>query len=195
MSMMSVALASLALISAVWALRSVRKISREIEFLKGQIQYRKEQTDSVNRRLEELKDSIGRYLEELSGGRVSRLQFVEGRLFQEVEPDQAFHLYQQRDTVLLDVREPHEVKQVRIPGSVHIPFQELEERVDEIPGSARTILVHCAVGSRSHAACEILSEHHGFLNLFNVVGGIQQWPGETERGEVRQQESPSGTAT
>ncbi len=52
---------------------------------------------------------------------------------------------------LLDVREPDEVDEVRVPGGLRIPLQSLPERLDEIssPGS---LYVICAVGGRSQAA-------------------------------------------
>ena len=41
------------------------------------------------------------------------------------------------------------------------------------------MLVHCAAGGRSLAACETLAQH-GWTKLMNLVGGMHSWPGPRE---------------
>ena len=53
-----------------------------------------------------------------------------------------------KDVYLLDVRTPQEYSQGRLPGSVLVPVGEFEQRVREVPRD-KTIIVYCAVGSRS----------------------------------------------
>jgi adenylyltransferase/sulfurtransferase len=73
---------------------------------------------------------------------------------------------------LVDVREPEEFAEVRIPGSTLIPLGELPRRLGELPRN-RSIVIHCAVGGRSARATELLREH-GFA-AWNLRGGIQAW--------------------
>ncbi len=85
---------------------------------------------------------------------------------------------------LLDVREPDEVDEVRVPGGLRIPLQSLPERLDEIssPGS---LYVICAVGGRSQAAAEFLRENG--IDAVNVTGGTNAWVAAdfpTESGPV-----------
>ncbi len=75
--------------------------------------------------------------------------------------------------VLLDVREPWEYEQLRIPGAVLIPLGELADRVAEVP-EGQDVYVHCRLGGRSGRAVEFLRAH-GRPRSFNVVGGIDAW--------------------
>ena len=88
-------------------------------------------------------------------------------------PQQASAALATGDAVLLDVREPWEWEELRIPGAVLIPLAELATRVDEVPAD-REVYVHCRVGGRSARAVEFL-QAHGRLRSHNVVGGIEQW--------------------
>lgn len=81
----------------------------------------------------------------------------------------------QRDPkpVILDVRTEYEYRLYRLPGSLLIPVQELEARLDELDRQ-QSYLVHCEHGMRSLGACELLS-HHGFARLANLRGGLASW--------------------
>jgi len=59
---------------------------------------------------------------------------------------------------LLDVRRPDERAKGFIPGSIHIPLDELRARMSELPRD-REIIVHCQSGQRSYFACRMLSQH------------------------------------
>ena len=61
------------------------------------------------------------------------------------------------DLVVLDVREPHEVAQAAIKGSVSIPLGQVVERRGELDAT-RTTAVVCAAGVRSARAIEALTE-------------------------------------
>jgi rhodanese-related sulfurtransferase len=79
--------------------------------------------------------------------------------------------------VLLDVRDKPERDGGRIPGSMHIPLNELRGRLDELPGE-REILVHCQSGQRSYYAARILKQH-GF-RVRNLSGSYLTWKAATE---------------
>jgi rhodanese-related sulfurtransferase len=74
---------------------------------------------------------------------------------------------------LLDVRTPQENSQARLPGSVLIPISEFEHRIKEVPKN-KTILVYCAVGSRSKPVAEYLSKN-GYKDVYNMTDGIVGW--------------------
>lgn len=76
------------------------------------------------------------------------------------------------DAFILDVREPGELAQARIDGTLHIPLGALVERIDEIPRD-RTIYVMCHVGGRSAQAVQYL-EAQG-VDAVNIEGGILAW--------------------
>lgn len=78
-----------------------------------------------------------------------------------------------RNIYLLDVRTPQEYSQGRIAGSVLIPIGEFERRVREVPKN-RTIIVYCAVGSRSKPVAGFLARQ-GYGEVYNVTDGIVGW--------------------
>ncbi len=75
--------------------------------------------------------------------------------------------------LLLDVRNPREWSSKHIAGSVNIPLNHLQERIDEIPRDRR-IAVHCAGGYRSSIAASILHQY-GITNLIEMAGGLAAW--------------------
>lgn len=78
-----------------------------------------------------------------------------------------------RNVYLLDVRTPQEYSQGRLAGSVLIPVGEFERRVREVPKN-KTIVVYCAVGSRSKSAAGYLAQL-GYKDVYNMTDGIVGW--------------------
>jgi rhodanese-related sulfurtransferase len=75
--------------------------------------------------------------------------------------------------LLIDVREPWEWAEQRIPGAVLIPLGAVPQRLAEIPED-RDIYVHCRMGGRSAKAVEFLRAS-GRPRARNVAGGIDAW--------------------
>jgi rhodanese-related sulfurtransferase len=75
--------------------------------------------------------------------------------------------------VIVDVREPDEVRTVRVEGSTHIPMSAFVQRMAELPKD-RALLVLCATGSRSAAVTGYLLRS-GWTDVANVDGGITAW--------------------
>ena len=83
--------------------------------------------------------------------------------------------------VLLDVRTETEYREQHIPGALLIPLQDLESRLKEVPNSGTPIALICEQGLRSESACRRLAEH-GVGPLFNLVRGLEGWPGPVTSG-------------
>jgi rhodanese-related sulfurtransferase len=75
-------------------------------------------------------------------------------------------------TLLLDVRRPAERAQGFIPGSTHVPLDELRQRLSELPRD-REIITYCHTGQRSYIAARLLSQH-GF-RVRNLAGSYRTW--------------------
>jgi len=75
-------------------------------------------------------------------------------------------------TILLDVRRADERVKGFIPGSIHIPLDEIRSRMNELPRDLE-IIVYCQSGQRSYFACRILAQN-GF-RVRNLTGGFQTW--------------------
>lgn len=78
-----------------------------------------------------------------------------------------------RNVFLLDVRTPQENSQGKLPGTVLIPINEIERRFGEVP-KTKTVIVYCAVGSRSKPVAEFLSQR-GYKDVYNMSDGIVGW--------------------
>ncbi|QLG12175.1 rhodanese-like domain-containing protein [Deinococcus sp. D7000] len=76
--------------------------------------------------------------------------------------------------VLLDVRNPAERRSAFIPGSLHIPLDQLPARIGTLPQN-KTIICQCASGMRSAQATRILKD--AGLDARNLGGGIAAWRG------------------
>jgi rhodanese-related sulfurtransferase len=75
--------------------------------------------------------------------------------------------------LLLDVRQDWETQICRLPNAVHIPIEELEQRVDELDPQDQ-IVVYCHQGVRSAAVAEYLRSV-GFRDVKNLSGGLDLW--------------------
>lgn len=88
---------------------------------------------------------------------------------------EAVLLINRRDAVVIDVREQAEYAQGHLPDARNVPLSQLKTRLEELARfKARPVLVHCATGSRSHDAAELLKAG-GFAEVFNLQGGIGAW--------------------
>jgi hydroxyacylglutathione hydrolase len=59
--------------------------------------------------------------------------------------------------VALDVRRREEWEEAHLEGSVHVPLDQLEDQIDQLPPG--TVWVHCAAGYRAGIAASLLARH------------------------------------
>jgi hydroxyacylglutathione hydrolase len=102
----------------------------------------------------------------------------EGRTVQRVERidpgELALRLNSGKPPVVLDVRGREEFAEAHIPGSLHIPYGELVDRLGELPGETQIAAV-CSGGKRSGLAVSIL-QREGIKNVVHVGdGGVGTW--------------------
>lgn len=80
----------------------------------------------------------------------------------------AVEAMQQPNAVLIDVRTPEEVAQGSIPGSRHIGYEEIGQRIAEVaPDKNTPIVVYCRSGRRSSIAQDSLTD----LGYSRVING------------------------
>ncbi len=75
--------------------------------------------------------------------------------------------------VIIDIRSDRERAEKHIPGSLHVPLHQLEERLEDISADT-TWIVQCAGGYRSAMAASILKQH-GIHDVMDLVGGLAAW--------------------
>lgn len=73
---------------------------------------------------------------------------------------------------IVDVREPDEFVEARVPGAVLVPLATVPDHVDAFEGPGTTYVI-CRSGARSMRACEFLAERG--LDVVNVAGGTMAW--------------------
>lgn len=77
------------------------------------------------------------------------------------------------DAYVLDVREPDEWAAGHVPGSHHLPMNDVPARLDEVPDD-RAVVVACRVGGRSGQVVQYLRAA-GRDNVVNLDGGLMAW--------------------
>jgi len=117
-------------------------------------------------------DNVGGYLEGGMQALNDRPDLVEttDRITAQALADQ---LASDQPPKVLDVRSEREREDVGVvEGSIHIPLNHLEDRVDEVPRD-EPLVVHCAGGYRSAIACSVLQQHG--IQPTDLVGGFAAW--------------------
>lgn len=78
-----------------------------------------------------------------------------------------------KDFVLLDVREPFEVKLAALPRSLQVPMRQLPAHLHELDREA-DIVVLCHHGGRGQRVAQFL-RMQGFARARNLDGGIDAY--------------------
>jgi phage shock protein E len=93
-------------------------------------------------------------------------------LARDVSTDEAYRLYQQSDTFVVDVRTQEEWNEYHAPNTTLIPLDQLQARLSEVPKD-RKILVVCRSGNRSQQGRDILLA--AGYNATSMTGGLKEW--------------------
>jgi adenylyltransferase/sulfurtransferase len=79
-------------------------------------------------------------------------------------------------TLIIDVREPHELAICRLSHAEHIPIREIPERASTLPRD-KHLLILCHSGGRSRRVTDFLRAQ-GLTSVSNIAGGIDAWARE-----------------
>ena len=74
---------------------------------------------------------------------------------------------------LVDVRSTGEWRGGHPSNAIHIPLNEIEQKVDKIPLDKPVVLI-CAAGMRSAMAASIVAKA-GHTDVYNFAGGMGSW--------------------
>jgi rhodanese-related sulfurtransferase/rubrerythrin len=86
--------------------------------------------------------------------------------------------HNEKDYVLIDVRQDFEYTKGHIPGANHIPLGDLESNLFGLPAD-RDMIFYCHSGGRSLAAADLASESEiSGKKIYNLLGGIMAWKGK-----------------
>lgn len=79
------------------------------------------------------------------------------------------------NTVIVDVREPHDYIKGHIENSINLPLGKFSETIGSLEKyKKQPIIVVCQTGARSVSACKTLAKSN-FGEIFNITGGMQSW--------------------
>ncbi|MBN2878858.1 MAG: rhodanese-like domain-containing protein [Clostridia bacterium] len=97
------------------------------------------------------------------------------RGFENSEPEE-FSRMMREPHILIDVRTVEEYEEEHILNAINIPLDELADFIETLREQCRdkAVLVYCATGARSAAACDMLYRS-GYIYLYNLLGGIKAW--------------------
>ena len=101
---------------------------------------------------------IGYMIENIATGKVKQFHYEE------------IDSLKQKDVTLLDTRTISEYKSGNIDGSIHIPLDELRQKMAQIPKD-KPVYILCHSGLRSYLACRILMQN-GY-DCYNLSGGYR----------------------
>lgn len=79
---------------------------------------------------------------------------------------------QNKDFILVDVREPHEHEAFNIGGQL-VPLSDLGPFVERVPQNSCLVL-YCRKGLRSQLAIQRISRQRKDLDCYNLSGGIYE---------------------
>lgn len=78
------------------------------------------------------------------------------------------------DTLVLDVREPHEFAEGHIAGSVLVPMGKLPHHAGEIAKAGKPVVLVCRSGARA-SGCEGVLRSAGVQEAHVLSGGVLAW--------------------
>lgn len=80
------------------------------------------------------------------------------------------------EALLVDVREPHEFTEWRIPQAISMPLTNIDKHLTKLDLEHRKIVFQCLKGKRGEMAAEValesFKEQH---DIYNLTGGIEAW--------------------
>ena len=93
----------------------------------------------------------------------------------EISPEEAAQKLQNREAVIVDVREKHEYDESHIPNAIHLSRGTIELDIEEkVADPNAVIITHCGGGGRSALAAESLQKM-GYKNVRSMAGGLKAW--------------------
>ncbi|PSN20770.1 sulfurtransferase [filamentous cyanobacterium CCP5] len=88
-------------------------------------------------------------------------------------------LLQDKEAVLIDVREPAEFKSGHIPGAINIPLRSLTQNLEKV-SKDRPVILYCSSGYRTAMGVMAL-QMLGYSNIQGFPPSIQGWKANGER--------------
>lgn len=93
-----------------------------------------------------------------------------------IDAEQLKNWLKSGEAVLVDVREPNEFTEWRIPQAISMPLTNIDRHLPKLDVETRKIVFQCLKGKRgemvAEAALKTFKEKH---EIYNLTGGIEAW--------------------
>ena len=100
--------------------------------------------------------------------------------YTDITVEEAKEIIEAGNVILVDVRTQEEYNEKHIDGAILIPNETItDSQPAELPDKDADILVYCRSGKRSSEAAKKLADM-GYTNVYNMLGGTNEWPYETK---------------
>lgn len=96
----------------------------------------------------------------------------------DLTPQEAVHLINRENGVVVDVREALSYKEAHMAGARNIPMAQLESRLADLEKFKSRPIVVCGAGRDADSAVKLLRKQ-GFERAAGINGGLKAW---TEAG-------------
>ena len=100
-----------------------------------------------------------------------------GEPYYRVDSNEAFQILEKEKdgALVVDVRRDDEWISGHVTGAVHIPIDDLLDRIDELPQDKKLLFI-CTAGVRSGLGCEMTAAMgYSVENLYNIEDGTPTW--------------------
>jgi rhodanese-related sulfurtransferase len=78
---------------------------------------------------------------------------------------------EKQDFVLIDIREPHEIRSGYAEGALLLRMNDIPNLLDELPPSSKRLVIYCAAGARSYGVTHWLREQ-GWTDTWSLTSGF-----------------------
>lgn len=93
-----------------------------------------------------------------------------------ITPEQLKNWLNTGEAVLVDVREPDEFTNWRIPHAISMPLTGIDQHLPHLEGETRKVVFQCLKGKRGEMAAQAAKERFtNALDIYNLTGGIEAW--------------------
>ncbi len=79
------------------------------------------------------------------------------------------------EAILVDVREPGEFTEWRIPQAMSMPLTNIEAHLPHLEGEKRKIVFQCLKGKRGEMGAEAAMKKFADADIYNLTGDIEAW--------------------
>ncbi|CAC9652909.1 hypothetical protein BPUTSESOX_1351 [uncultured Gammaproteobacteria bacterium] len=93
--------------------------------------------------------------------------------YEDIDVDAAVTLMDEKDLIILDVREKKERSAGYIANDIHIPISQVKSKLDTLDNKKK-VLVYCRSGSRAAHIAGLLTRNE-FEHVYNLKGGMNAW--------------------